>query len=451
LLVFCLACGASATPYTIERARAERAYRDGDFSRAAQHWELAGKRATNAHDRSEASYRRAATLERNGELAAADAAYLEVERAGGERADRAAFSRAELAFARGELERGHELLRAALLRFPNSGLSPRAAGRVLDRIAQRDGAAAAIVEAERLERALRGSELEERLCFERASRLERAGNSAAALSVYLDLARRFPYPLGAYWDDALGAAARLELGFGRAQGAISLLERVLAERESARISGSYERKSFAEARFRIAEIARDQLGDHQRARREFHRVWTDHPTSRLKDDALFEEALLAVTARDRAAACATAKLFAERARDSRYARCVRELCPGMAESSERACPSYALDRLRKAAETPPRAPHFSSSSSSSSSRKSSSSSSASSSSSSTSSSSSPSSSPALSSSTLGSVFRSMPTSPSCVSSNSNSSSASSPPHSSRTSVKNSKKSPLSRRRSISST
>ena len=236
-------------------------------------------------------------------------------------------------------------MRAALFRFPNSGLSPRAAGRVLDRVAERDGAAAAILEAERLERALRGSELEERLGFERASRLERAGNSPLALAAYLDLARRFPYPLGAYWDDSLTAAARLELGFGRPQRAILLLERVLAERERARISGSYERKSFAEARFRIAEIARDHLGDRDRAQREFHRVWTDHPTSRLGDDALFEEALLAVASGDREAACASAKLFAERARDSRYARCVRELCPGMAARSGRACPSYAVERL----------------------------------------------------------------------------------------------------------
>jgi tetratricopeptide (TPR) repeat protein len=365
----CLACGAGTTPYLLERTRAERAYQQGDYAGAAQHWLTARSRAQNPHDRSEAEYRRAATLERAGKLDAAAQAYLEIERGAGERADRAAFARAELELDRGKLELGHELLRAALLRFPDSGLAARAAFRVLERVEETQGRAAAISEAERLARALSGTEVEDRLLFERAQRLERNDERRVALSAYLALAARFPYPHGAYWDDALLAAARLELGFGRPLRAIAELERLLRERESARISGSYERPSFAQARFRIAEIARDQLGDSRRARREFRRVWVEHPTSRLGDDALFEEALLALAAGDWNAACESAALFTEQVPESRYARCTRELCATAAPSTGRGCPGYAHERIRQAAAKPPAAPHsFSSSSSSSSSR-----------------------------------------------------------------------------------
>lgn len=370
LIALCWACASSVTPYTLERTRAERAYREGDFERAAEHWRVAGERAENAHDRSEAEYRRAATYERAGRVETAERLYASIERGNGERAERAAFARAGLTLERGELERGQALLRAALLRFPNSGLARRAVRAILEHVEKREGAPAAIAEAAVLERALRGSEVEEDLVFERAVRLERASEPRAALDVYLDLARRFPYPGGAYWDDALLGAARLELGFGRPERAISHLERLLGERENARISGSYERKSFAEARFRIAEIARDVLGDPSRAKREFRRVWSEHPTSRLGDDALFEEALLSVSAGQREEACASARLFSASQGDSRYARCTQEICPGLPSSSERACPGYALERIRRAAQQPPptQRPSSSSSSSSSSSR-----------------------------------------------------------------------------------
>lgn len=365
-LVLCLACGGAATPYGRERTLAQRAYERGDFAAALAHWERAARHASDEHERSEAEYRRAATLERRGELARAEAAYLGIERAGGERAARAAFARAALVLDR-DPARGHELLLSAALRFPSSGSAGHALDRVLDHVARTRGAPAALAEAERLLAALAGSELEERLRFARASRLEELDRSAAALAAYLELTERFPYPRGAYWDDALLGVARLELERNQPERAIAALERLLAERETARISGSYERKAYARARFTIAEIYRDRLDAPARARREFRRVFEDHPTSLLGDDALFEEALIALRARNEAGACESARVLAERARESRYARCLHELCATYSPDGERGCPTYALERIRGAASTPP-ATHFSSSSSSSSSR-----------------------------------------------------------------------------------
>ena len=349
-LVCAAGCAAAQTPYTRERALAEGAYAKGDFAAAAEHWSRARARADNPHDASEADYRRAATLERAGDLDGARAAYLAIERSNSERADRAAFARAELALERGDTQTGYQLLRAAFLRYPNSGMARRAARSILAHTAETRGEPAALAEARALAVRLRGTELEETLWWEHAARIHAAAPGEKALSAYLELARRFPYPRGAYWDDALLAAARLELGLGRPERAIAHLERLLRERESARISGSYERKTFAEARFLIGEIARDRLNDPVRARAEFRRVFVDHPTTRLGDDALFEAALIAVTHNDQRGACESARLIVERAAESRYARCGSELCASLPRRAGRPCPGYAVERIRKAAE-----------------------------------------------------------------------------------------------------
>ncbi len=351
-LVCAVGCAAAQTPYTRERALAEAAYSKGDFARAVEHWSRARARADNPHDASEADYRRAATLERAGELDAAAAAYRAIERSRSERADRAAFARAELSLRRGELQTGYDLLRAAFLRFPNSGMARRAARTTLARTAETRGEPAALAEARALAERLRGTELEETLWWEHATRVEQAEQGEKALTAYLELARRFPYPRGAYWDDALLAAARLELEFARPERAIAHLERLLRERESARISGSYERKTFAEARFLIAEIARDRLRDPVRARAEFRRVFVDHPTTRLGDDALFEAALIALAERDQRGACETARLIVDRAAESRYARCGSELCASLPRRAGRPCPGYAVERIQRAARLP---------------------------------------------------------------------------------------------------
>jgi hypothetical protein len=140
---------------------------------------------------------------------------------------------------------------------------------------------------------------------------------------------------------------------------------LLAEREAATGLGSYERARYAEARFRIAEIQRDRLGDPSRARREFRRVFTDHPTSRLRDDALWQEALTAGRNADPADACEPLELLVGYLPDSRYAPCAPKLCASV-KPVARAC-HLTDSELAPPKARPAAGAHSSSSSSSSSS------------------------------------------------------------------------------------
>ena len=54
------------------------------------------------------------------------------------------------------------------------------------------------------------SPLGQRIAYERAARTEPREEKVKA---YVALANRFPYPIGAYWDDSLFTAANLEVDF----------------------------------------------------------------------------------------------------------------------------------------------------------------------------------------------------------------------------------------------
>jgi TolA-binding protein len=109
--------------------------------------------------------------------------------------------------------------------------------------------------------------------------------------------------------------------------------------------GSYERARYAEARFRLAELYRDALGDPARARREFRRVFDDHPTSLLGDDALFQEALMARSAGDVSGTCAPLRILKAKLPASRFAACASELCPRLGNEATRRCAPYILESL----------------------------------------------------------------------------------------------------------
>jgi TolA-binding protein len=121
---------------------------------------------------------------------------------------------------------------------------------------------------------------------------------------------------------------------------------MLAEREHAAFFGSYERQRYAEARFRIAELYRDALGEPERAAREFRRVHDEHPTSLLVDDALFKEALIEAGSSAPERACATLRLLVEHEPSSRYAGCTRLLCAS-ASPPERSCPDEVKAKLER--------------------------------------------------------------------------------------------------------
>jgi TolA-binding protein len=339
------ACAPTLPPaYVHARDGAESAYGKGQFDLAAQSWLEAAKTAQTARDRSEARYRAATSYERAGQIDQARAMYELLAGGKSERAPRAAFALADLRLRGGDEAGGYAALEAAFRKYPSSGVAGLALRRYFAELAEHGGDEAVLSYIAQAEPALDQTELSEQLLYERARRLDALGKVTEARDAYLIVADRFPYPHGAYWDDALFHGAECEQRSGNAQRAIELLTRMLAAREASHMSGSYERPRFADAAFRIAELYRDGLHDPAAARRAFHGVYLDYPSSTLRDDALWQEALLARRASD-SEACAPLSILVREMPDSRYAPCASEICPKLRVAGTRECHDYIRREL----------------------------------------------------------------------------------------------------------
>jgi hypothetical protein len=128
------------------------------------------------------------------------------------------------------------------------------------------------------------------------------------------------------------------------------MAQLLREREDAKLSGTTERERFAPAQYLEAEIRRDDLNDPAGARRAFRAVFERFPTSRLRDDALWQEALLARESNAPGDACEPLRLMLRDLPESRYARCAGLLCPALAGESGKhgSCAAY----IRRELESP---------------------------------------------------------------------------------------------------
>ena len=347
LLAACLLGCAPTLPkaYLSARDAAELAYAGGHFNDAGQRWLEAASRAASARDRTEARYRAATSYERAGDVERARALYTLLASGKSDRAARATFALADLRLKGGDAAAGNAELEAALRRYPSSGVANLGLRRYFAYLSEQGGDQAVLDYIDRVTPELGATELGEQLAYERARRLDAQGKTAEARDAYVNLADHFPYPHGAYWDDALFRGAECEARLGRPERAIELLSRMLAAREVSHLSGSYERPRFAEAAFRLAVLYRDARADPERARAAFRRVFLDYPTSILRDDALWQEALLAGNTD---AACAPLELLVAQLSDSRYAACAHELCPKLPAQKSRECPLYIERQLNRA-------------------------------------------------------------------------------------------------------
>ena len=316
-------------------ARADALYVAGRYRQSADAWLAASCTAKTGYDEDEAVYRAAESFVKAGEPGPAESLLVRLATGKGERAARAGFDRA-LLIAETEPERAQTLRLQALEQHPESGVAAQALREYLAYVEEHAGEVAALSRCETLRAQFAATELDEAASYQCAARHERHGDEALALRAYLTTAERHPYPHGALWDDALAGAARCEERLGDARAAIGTLERMLARREHAALFGSYERSRYAEARFHIAELYRDALGDPERAAHEFRRVYDEHPTSLLLDDALFEEALIEARSGKAERACATVRLLVSHEPASHYAGCTRLLCASAA-APKRSC------------------------------------------------------------------------------------------------------------------
>lgn len=348
LVLAAVGCAASQPrPYQESRAAAERAYAAGRYDEASRHWLEAERHADEKRDRIEARYRAAAALRRAGRGSEAERllASIQTDSPRGERAARAAYDRADIEIEQGDPQKGYAMLEALLHAHPKSGVARHALSRYLVWLDERGGSERVLAYIDGAKARLDRTDLAETLAFERARWLERAGQRDAALAQYLSVAQRFPYPRGAHWDDALWYASLLEEQLGRPGRAIEHLRRMLSEMEPSHLQGSYQRPRYDDAQYRIAELYRDGVRDASQARREFRKVFDEHPTSVLRDDALWHEALLARRQGDGAAACRALSLLIEDLPESRYAACTRPVCPSLAPGRDGRCRDYILREI----------------------------------------------------------------------------------------------------------
>lgn len=339
----CTHC-ASAQPkaFVNHRAQAERDYTHGRYWNAAAAWRRAAQAANRPADRQEALYRAAAAQWRAGDLHAARNTLHELLGLAprGARAARACYDLGLIEFELGHEAQGAARLRTVIAQYPRSGLSVRALDRLVRRTRKQRGLRATLDLVDHVRKQAEATELGEHAAYTRARLLHESGDDEQARRAYLEVASDYPYPQGAYWDDALWYAADLERKRGRPRRAIQLLNSLLAEAETAHFQGSYTRTRYPAAQFRIAEIHRDDLDSKAAARKHFRKVFSDYPTSLLRDDALWQEALVAHASDDEASTCNALRELIRVLPESRYAACVQFLCPRLDPVTDRPCRRY---------------------------------------------------------------------------------------------------------------
>lgn len=322
-------CGTvGGKPYVRAYAAGDRAYSAGRFDEAAHAYEDASKIADRPRDREEALFSAAESFERAKEIDAALTLYdqLATPRPPGERTFYAAYRAAQIRLARGEKEKAYAALEAIFTEAPEEGIAKRALREVVLHVEETKGKAAAIAYEESIAPKFEGNRLGEELCYDLGVRKLDIGDANGALAGFLSCAQRWPYPIGALFDDSLFHASLLHEQLGDPKAAIADLERLLAVRESSSFNGTYDRPKMAPAQLRIGELQRDRTGDHAGARKSFHKLYTDFATSLLRPKALFEEAKLAHDDGDEASACALANLIIDEFGDSRWARRADDAC-----------------------------------------------------------------------------------------------------------------------------
>lgn len=339
-------CASGKGAYEKSMASAERAKTSGRYDEAAASYGEAAKGAKKTGDRDEALYLQAATLAQAGRTEEAKQALddLTAKSPKGQRAERAALDRAMLEIESGNEEKGYQMLEAAILAKPTM-LARRAIRKLLDHEEEK-GKGRALAWLKDKAPKLAGAELQEDADYLTATWLERGGELQAARDGYVACAKTHPYPKGSLFDDAWFHAASLDVKLSQPALAVDHLRAMLKAREVSTLGqGSYERPRYAAAQFEIAKITRDQLKDRKRAREEFHKVFSDHKTSVLRDDALFEEILLARADGDRTGVCGLTETLVKELSTSRYAACSRELCSEVAPPAGATCREYVKARI----------------------------------------------------------------------------------------------------------
>ena len=339
--------GAKDPTYVRAFHEAERAETAGRYVEAAERFDGAAAKAPNARERSHATYLAAKMLEHAGDNASASAHLERIahEDPPSEHTPRALYDLADLRIAHGEADRGYADLGSLVEKHPSSGLAPHALARIASHRDETTGKKETLAWLDALGERLGRTELGETIAYQAALRAQATGDLQGAHTRFLAIADRWPYPHGSTFDDSLYRVSEIDETLGRPEEAISHLNRMLAERETASLIGTYQRPRYTQAALRIATLYRDRIGDRKKAREAFHRVYADFTTSVYRDDALWQEAELFRLDGDASAACARASTLVREFPDSRYVPCAQAACPNVARPSKSDAPKTCHDYL----------------------------------------------------------------------------------------------------------
>ncbi len=324
----------------------------GRFAAAAADYDRAASVGTREREKDEARWDAAEATARAGDVAGAASRFEALAGDGAsEHQAEAAFRLANLRIESGDPDRGWQDLERIPRRFPTHGVA-HAAVRKLVQHADEQGPRAGLDEVRALERDLQSTELTQLVTFLDATHVEALGDDRAAREAYDRIADRWPYPFGAFFDDALWRMSLIDERLGLYPQAIDDLERLLRQRETTSIVGSYERAKFVPAMMRIGELYRDRLHDRAKARSAFHRFYVDFAHSTLRDRALWLEAALWRDDGDNDTACSRLATLVAAFPDSRYVPCALEQCRGLARPPASGAPRECHEYIERTAGRP---------------------------------------------------------------------------------------------------
>ncbi len=186
---------------------------------------------------------------------------------------------------------------------PDDGLAGRALFYVNRDFESRGDTAGTIAFCDRLYADLGDSTFGDDLLRVKANAQLLAGDRAGARASLEEIVRRYPYPYGQRWDDAITTLAEMDVEDGQPARAVERLEELVNRNEETNLVGSYTLPSMPRAQLRIAQIYRDELNDPEKASDAFERLPRRFPRSILRDDALYQAGAMWLDAGNRSRGC----------------------------------------------------------------------------------------------------------------------------------------------------
>jgi outer membrane protein assembly factor BamD (BamD/ComL family) len=340
-------------------AEAERAETAGRYAEAATRYDAAANVATLARDRDHARYLAGMMMVRDGNVRDGVVRLDEIANASpptehsAEAAYRAASIRSDSTDPK-EAELGMRAMEQVMFRFPTHGIAHSALRRFLLDKDAKEGKRASLDYLERLANGPLGAgELGEIIAYQAAERMAELDETARAHDAFLAVATKWPYPFGALWDNSLYRASEMDEKLTRYAHAIVDLERMVGERETTSLVGSYTRPKMSAGLFRIGMLYGFRLHDRARGRDAFHRLQSEFATSKLRPDALWFEARLWADDGDAKTACDRLATLARDFPDSRYVPCAIEKCPALKRAEKSRAPKECHAYIGREDREPP--------------------------------------------------------------------------------------------------